>query len=54
MDYPYMKKLQKHISGVDFIIKGSPEERAEHRQEIMTAFSIARKRANTARLSVNK
>lgn len=53
-DHPRMKKLQKHILGMDFIIKGSPEERAEHRQQIMTALSIARKRANTARLSVNK
>ena len=53
-DYPRMKKLQKHILGMDFIIKGSPEERAEHRKEIMTALSIARKRANTARLGVDK
>ena len=53
-DHPRMKELQKRISGVDFIIKGSPEERAEHRQEIMTALSTARKRANTARLRVDK
>ncbi|GAI30969.1 unnamed protein product, partial [marine sediment metagenome] len=38
----------------DLIIKGSPEERAEQRQQIMTALSIARKRANTARLRVNE
>ncbi len=49
-----MKELQKHTLGMDFVIKSSPGERAEHRQEIMTAFSIARKRANTARLRVNK
>ena len=53
-DHPRMKELQKRILGVDFIIKGSPRERAEHRQEIMTALSIARKRANTARLGVDK
>jgi len=38
----------------DLIIKGSPEERAEQRQQIMTALSIARKRANTARLRVKE
>lgn len=53
-DYPRVKKLQKHILGMDLVIKGPPEERAEHRQQIMTALSIARKRANTARLRVNK
>ena len=53
-DYPRMKKLHEHILEMDFVIKGSPEERAEHRQEIMTALSIARKRANTARLRVDK
>ena len=49
-----MKELQERISGADFIIRGSPEERAGHRQEIMAALSIARKRANTARLRVDK
>jgi len=38
----------------DLIIKGSPEERAEQRQQIMAALSIARKRANTARLRVKE
>ena len=53
-DHPRMKELQQHISGVDFTVKGSPEERAEHRQEIMRALSVARKRANTARLGIGK
>ncbi|MCK4402664.1 MAG: DUF4065 domain-containing protein [Dehalococcoidia bacterium] len=53
-EHPHMKELQKHILGMDLIIKGSPEERAEQRQQIMTALSIARKRANTARLRVNE
>ena len=53
-EHPHMKELQKHILGMDLIIKGSSEERAKHRQEIMTALSIARKRANTARLRVDK
>ncbi len=53
-DRPRVKELQNHILGMDFIIKGSPEERAEHRQQIMRALSLARRRANTTRLGVDK
>jgi len=51
---PSWPKELRRKGKMDLIIKGSPEERAEQRQQIMTALSIARKRANTARLRVKE
>lgn len=49
-DHPRLKALQKLVNEIDFETKGSAEERAEHRAEIMEALSLARKRASTLRL----
>ncbi len=49
-DHPRLKALQKLVNEIDFETKGSAEERAEHRAEIMEALSPARKRASTLRL----
>ena len=42
--------LQRIAKDLDTTVTGTPEERAQHREELMAELAIARKRANTERL----